>query len=280
MPKEDRFPMEMPSSLLTAFPPSANELLDRIRPHVDDAMLMYIASTDYGQLANEMFVQLGPIRDTGVIPSPMGWLSEVLELTTWTECPPESPHMGSFTDESRFHQTRLFACAVLLVANELPECQYLDSSQDSTLARCLASTKVLGDEQSKALACFLTWQMSRTDIQSEEMLLFAFGLLALATRLRFNRFTDRELVAIAEWVLAEEGRWRLAHRDQWIYEANTHDFMPALLSVQHGFWKPLAIEFKNNVAAIHSDEVGANLLLCGLLIENAQTNDKHDGPSD
>ena len=259
--------MEIPSSLLTAFPPSANLLLDHIRPHVDDAMLMFIAKADYGQLANEMFTQLRPIRDTGSIPAPMGWLSEVLELTRWTQCQPEAPPMWSSTEESRCHLTRLFACAVLLLANEVPACRYYDSSQDSTLAQCLSSTKALGEVMSKALACFLTWKLSRTEIQSEEMLLFALGLLTLATRLRFNRFTDQKLGEIAEWVLAEEGKWRLAHRDRWLYEANTHDPMPALYSLQQGFWNPLVVEFKNNATAILSDKVRTHVLLCGLLIE-------------
>lgn len=70
--------MELPSSLITSFLPSANLLLDCIRPHVNDAMLMFIARTDYGQMANEMFAQLRPIRDIGVIP-----LQEVGEVKCW-----------------------------------------------------------------------------------------------------------------------------------------------------------------------------------------------------
>lgn len=259
--------MEMPSLLLSQFPPSANLLLDRIRPNVDDAMLTFIARADYGQLATEMFAQLCSIRDTGVIPTPMGWLSEVLELTRWTACQTEAPPMVPCPNERRCHQTRLFACATLLLANEMPACQYSDLSQDSTQAQCLASTKVLGEESSQALACFLTWQLSHTEILGEEMLLSSFGLLLLSIRLRSQRFTDQQLGEVADWLLEMEGRWRLAHRDRWIYEANTGDLMPAFFSLQQGLWNSLAIEFKNNAAAILSDEVRSILLLCELLIE-------------
>lgn len=257
--------MEMPSLLVNAFPPSARTLLDHIRPNVDDAMLTFIARADYGQMATEMFVQLRPIRDTGVIPTPMGWLSEVLELTRWTACQTEAPHMGPSPEELRCHQTRLFACATLLLANDMPACRYSDPSPDSTLAQCLSSTQVLGKESSHDLACFLTWKLSHTEIQGEEMLLFAFGLLLLAIRLRSQRFTDHELGEVAEWVLAQEGRLRQAHR--WLYEANIHNPMPALFSLQQGLWNTLAVEFKNNAATILSDEIRSRVLLCGLLIE-------------
>lgn len=259
--------MEMPSLLLNVFPPSANLLLDGIRPYVDDEMLELIAWADYGQMAAEMFAQLVPIRDTGAIPAPIGWLSEVLELTRWSQCISEAPLTGERTEENRCHQTRLFACAVLLLANETPACRYCDLSHDSTLAQCLSSTKTLGEEMSHGLACFLTWQMSRTETQNEEMVLLAFGLLLLATRLRSNRFTDQELGEVANWVLEVEGRWRLAHRDRWLYEANTQDLIPALFSLQKGLWNPLAIEFKKNTTAIVSDEVRAHFVLCSLLIE-------------
>ncbi len=73
--------MEIPDALLAAFPPSLDVLLDRSRRQTDNAMLMDIARADYGLEADEMMAELRPIRDTGVVPSPMSWmLNEVLTL--------------------------------------------------------------------------------------------------------------------------------------------------------------------------------------------------------
>ncbi len=48
--------MVIPTEILTAFPPSADLLLDCARREIDDAMLMEIARADYGHWADEMFV--------------------------------------------------------------------------------------------------------------------------------------------------------------------------------------------------------------------------------
>ena len=154
--------MDIPFALIAAFPPSADLLLDRARRHVNDEMLVEIARADYGNRADEMLAELRPIRDKGIIPSPMQWLlGEVLELTRL--CDPEHPNAPPFEPGPsgfRGHQTRLFACAVLFRAVAEPASGYDDSSSDSTLAIALASAKVLGDEMSEAIGCFLTWQLS------------------------------------------------------------------------------------------------------------------------
>jgi hypothetical protein len=63
--------MDIPAALIAAFPPSPDLLLDRARRHVDDEMLMWIASADYGYMAGEMLAELRPIRDQGIIPAPL-----------------------------------------------------------------------------------------------------------------------------------------------------------------------------------------------------------------
>src|SRR5829696_9009521 len=115
--------MGMPAALLAAFPPSADLLLDRARRKTDDAMLTEIARADYGLEADEMMAELRPIRDAGVIPDPLpGMLSEVLTLTCYSN--PDAPNAPPFEPGPtgrRGHQTRLFACAVLLRAEaDLP----------------------------------------------------------------------------------------------------------------------------------------------------------------
>jgi hypothetical protein len=52
------------------FPPDPDLLLDRTRKLVDDESLGEIARADYGQQADEMYVLLRSIRDTGQLPSP------------------------------------------------------------------------------------------------------------------------------------------------------------------------------------------------------------------
>src|SRR4029077_11198042 len=117
--------MEIPAALIAAFPPSADLLLERARQQTDDAMLEEIARADYGFEADELIVELRAIRDEGIVPDQMRWqLVEVLELTRFSN--PERPNLPPFEPGPtgpRGHQTRLFACAVLLRAAAAPQNQ-------------------------------------------------------------------------------------------------------------------------------------------------------------
>ncbi|HEV3165630.1 MAG TPA: hypothetical protein VGZ22_16505 [Isosphaeraceae bacterium] len=254
--------MEVTAALIGAFPPSADLLLDRARRQTDDAMLMEIARADYGVMAVEMMAELRRIRDEGVIPALMHrQLIEVLALTRF--CDPDVPNTPPFEPGptgTRGHQTRLFACAALLRAEAEPFHVGVDTSQDSTLAQCLVSAKALGEEMSEAAACFLTWRISRKET-CYEPLLFAIGLLILATRLRSGRLTEPALGTIAEWVLAQES---LERREN---PPNLADPRPVPLSLQEGFWQPLAAELMNEAQAIRNDEVRTDIELCVILME-------------
>jgi hypothetical protein len=254
--------MDIPAVLIATFPPSAELLLDRARRHVDDTMLLEIARADYGHMADQMMAELRPIRDNGVIPSPMDWqLTEVLELTRW--CNPEVPNAPPFEPGPtgrRGHQTRLFACAVLLRAAAEPAHPFRDGAEDSTLAQSLASAKVLGEEMSEAAARFLTWRIPRMESCSEP-LLFAVGLLVLATRLRSGKIADPVLGTLAEWVLAEEALYQRA------FPSDSSNPKPIAFSLQSGFWRPLATELMDEAAAIRADDIRTNLQLCKLLLE-------------
>ena len=257
--------IDIPAALLAAFPPLPNVLLDRARRHMDDAMLLWIARADYGYMADEMLIELRLIRDKGIVPAPMDWqLKEVLALTRW--CNPEEPDRPPFDPGPtgrRGHQTRLFACAVLMYAEAEPANRSEDNADDSTLAQCLASAKVLGEEMSEAAACFLTWRLPRMEACSEP-LLFALGLLILATRLRCGRIADQVLGNIAEWVLAKESLYRGA------FLSNPANPMPMAFSLQSGLWQPLATELIEETAAIGVDDVRTNLQLCTLLLDPSQ----------
>jgi hypothetical protein len=254
--------VEFPAALLVAFPPSADLLFDRARRQTDNAMLTEIARADYGQMADEMMAELRPIRDRGVVPVPMPWmLEEVLSLTRYSN--PDAPNPPPFEpgpSGRRGHQTRLFACALLLRAEaELPP-EEGGNTPDSTLAQCLVSASVLGEELSVAAACFLTWRISQRE-RGFESLLFALGLLVLATRLRSGRLSEPILGTIAEWVLTQESL------EQAEFPPNPANPRPLPFSIQSGFWRPLAAELKNEAEAIRDNDTRTNLQLCGLLLD-------------
>jgi hypothetical protein len=254
--------MDLPSALVAAFSPSPDCLLDHARRDIDDSMLTTIARADYGHMAGEMLAELQPIRDMGTIPAPMHWqLAEVLCLTRW--CNPEKPDVPPFEPGPTGrpgHQTRLFACAVLLRGSAMSGNEHRDGSADSTLAQCLVSAKVLGVEMSDAAARFLTWRIPRMERGSEQ-LLFAVGLLILAIRLRSNRIAEPVLASIAEWVLAEELLYRKGHH------SDPADPLPSAFSVQSGYWRPLTTELSEEAAAIRADGIRSNIQLCRLLLE-------------
>lgn len=252
--------MDLPSSLIIAFPPSADLLLDRTRRLVDDAMLMEVARADYGHMADEMLAELRPIRDNGVMAFPLGGkLAEVLSLTQFSN--PEKPNAPPFEPGPtgrRGHQTRLFACAVLLRATaEAARGDDLDS--DSALAIGLASAKVLGDEMSEAVGSFLTWRFTRAESPSDRVF-NALALLIVATRFRSRLIPDPILGKIAEWVLAEEERYQRE------FAWNPLNPRPTAFSVQHGFWAPLAAELTSEAEMIPSDDIRTNLKLCALFL--------------
>ncbi len=184
----------------TAFPASADLLLDVSRRQVDDGMLAEIAAADYGMDGDVHLAELRLIHDQGVIPAPLRWHpGEVLELIRWSN--PEDPAHKPGCTGRRGHQMRAFACAALLRAamgdgREVAE---------ATLAQCLVKRKALGQEMSEAAARFLTWAIPR-DAGCEQQWLLAFGLLVVAVRLRSGRIADRVLGDAADSVTRRRSR--------------------------------------------------------------------------
>src|SRR5262249_42852387 len=148
--KWNRSAMNPPAAILRAFPPSRTDLFDATRVLIDNGMLREIAEADYGCDADEHYEELRPIRDRGVIPSAPRWHPhEVVELIRWSN--PEDPTWRPGSTGLRGHQMRAFACATLLLMEDI------DDSADSTTAQCLVSARVLGETVSRAAARFLTW---------------------------------------------------------------------------------------------------------------------------
>jgi hypothetical protein len=148
---------------------------------------------------------------------------------------------------------RAFACTVLLRAQvEAGE------ADEATLAQCLASARVLGDEASDAAARFLTWGIPR---MTYNRWLFAAGLLVVATRFRPGSITDRILGEAAGWVLAEESEERKK-----FLPFNPADPPPSPFGLAYGHWKPLAAELLDNAAVIPTPEVRNDLELIGAIL--------------
>ena len=246
--------MDIPQSLLKAFPPSRDRLLDLVRRSIDDDMLRDIARADYGFDAEASFADLKTIRDHGLIPAGIeGRLVEVLALTRW--CDPEKGEPQPFAPGSfnlRGHRTRLFACILLLITAR-------DPSDDSTLAQSLAGTLVLGEEMSRALGCFITWRVQHPEPDSDGSH-WSLGLLVLALRLKPGERTEALLEVAAAWVLAEETRTNPVPFDP-------ADPRPRWFSVQHGLWRRLNEELRDSTTKIQSDGLRTNLQLCALLID-------------
>jgi len=188
-------------------------------------------------------------------------LSEVLTLTHYSN--PDQPNLPPFEPGPTGlsgHQTRLFACAVLLRADAESPYEELQIATDSALAQCLVSASLLGEEMSEATACYLTWRLTHQEGVFEP-LLFALGLLILATRLRPGRLTEPSLGKIAEWVLAIESLERQA------FPLNHAGPRPLPFSVQSGFWEPLVAELRKGAESVCDDNIRTNLQLCVLLLE-------------
>ncbi len=238
--------MNLPPVLVEAFPPAPDLLLDVARRQIDDGMLLEIARADYGMDDQLHLAALRTIRDQGKVPESLEWHpSEVLRLMRWSN--PEEPRHRPGCVGQRGHQMRAFACAALLRARV---------ADDATLAQCLGSAKVIGEEMNVAAARFLTWGIPQVSIA--ESWLFAFGLLVVATRVGPGWFEESELRVAAEWVLAEE-----SEKQQEFGPFDLTDPAPLPFGLVSGYWKPLAAELIAFAETIQGEDVRESMELIG-----------------
>lgn len=251
--------MEIPASLPAAFPPSPDALLEITRVQIDNDMLREISRADYGVGAGEIYEELLPIRNRGVVPSPLPfWVHEVCSLTQYST--PDPPFFSGPPD-FRTHWIRLFACAVPLRA--AGETERLSGSDDITLAQTLSSTKILGAEVSHAAARFLTWRFSSlTYNYNSTHLPWHLALLILAVRLRAGRFTDSQLTEIAQWVLYAEAKYL---EDCPVYVS---DPPPTRSGGQAGYWTPLVAEVHFEADKMQDAGLRERLKMCAMMMEN------------
>lgn len=240
------------------FPPDAELLLEQARRLADDESLQEIARADYGQQAEEMYVLLRSIHDTGNLPSEFPFqLAEVLSLSRWHDPDaPGNPALNPACDGLAGHKTRLFAVAVLLKLGD-------DLAFDSTLARGLHSAGVIGQDFTRATGSFLTWREKDSKSKDEsfcEPALRGIGLLICANRC--SEVSDADLGQIADWVLAVD-----ACEFPYQIPAPGSD-CPAPFSITMGFWEPLAAELRSRAERTSIDAVRTSLECCALLLDS------------
>lgn len=242
--------------MIRAFPPSADQWLDLARIGIDDAMLTWIARADYGEKAADLFPQLQQIRDTGRLPEPMEfWLSEVLGLTRYCDPDrPDSPQFEPGPTGHRGHQTRMFACAVLLLATATPSVDCNDDNDRATVAQSLASSKVLGEDFCEAVGRFLVWRILKMDVEPDR-LMFSLGLLSVVVRLGASRLTELAIRGFAEWIVAEDDLMRFQYRPYFFLDPQ--------------FWQPLLKEVEAESRAELADNTRRSLAACAAIIERS-----------
>lgn len=254
--------MDVPHFVLDAFPPSVTALLDCARAPIDDEMLMQVARADYGNMAEELFAALKPIRDSAEIPKPLAfWLREVLSLTRWSD--PDSPQPPPFEPGPtglKGHQIRLFVCAVLLKASS--QNKDPDDSDDSSLAQGLRSARRLGEEVNFAFAQFLTWRLeSGSALSDYERPPWLAALLVEVVRSGRKRFSEGQLGELADEILADVERARA--EEPW---ATLHSRL-RYFSVESGFWTPLLEEVRSAAAAFTQEELRRRIDRCAAIMD-------------
>ena len=189
--------------LLNRFDPEPDALLREISKHVDDEMLEWISTADYGSLADEHMVALRQVRDTGTFPSKMYWCPmEVLELIRWSE--PEDPEWKPGRTGEFGHWMRAFSCSAILRATREPW-NYGDGlGTDSTLVQLVLSLCALPADFTAQAVKFLAWLLLHSDPEGPDgqVCAYGIGLLCFALK-RPDSFPDESLNSLAEWII----RW-------------------------------------------------------------------------
>jgi hypothetical protein len=186
--------------LLNRFDPEPDALLREISKHVDDEMLEWISTADYGSLADEHMVALRQVRDTGTFPSKMYWCPmEVLELIRWSE--PEDPEWKPGRTGEFGHWMRAFSCSAILRATREPW-NYGDGlGTDSTLVQMVLSLNELPIDFTAQAVKSLAWLLIDSDPEGADGQVCAYGLGLLWFALRNpESFPDELLGSLVRWI--------------------------------------------------------------------------------
>jgi hypothetical protein len=197
--------------LLNQFDPEPDVLLRAISKHVGDKVLEWISTADYGMHADEHFLALRQVRDTGTFPPKMHWCPmEVLELIRWSE--PEDPEWKPGRTGEFGHWMRAFSCAAILRAEHEPyNYHYNDGCVDSTVIQLILSLRALPVDFTRQAVQHLAWLLLHSDPEGRNDSVRVYGMALLWFALRLvPRLPDETLLALAKWFVtrADELDWR------------------------------------------------------------------------
>ncbi|MCA9660109.1 MAG: hypothetical protein KC486_17325 [Myxococcales bacterium] len=129
-------------------------LLDWLRPRLTPEIIASIAAADYGFGRDDNLAALADIRETGLLPIPLGsQLHEVCALCRWAD--------GERVD----HVERAFAC-MMLCLDYVSESGFTDDLV-STIPQLLESCLELGAEPTRALVGLLVWLVEREEPEED-----------------------------------------------------------------------------------------------------------------
>jgi hypothetical protein len=197
--------------LLNKFEPESDELLREISKHIDDEMLDWISTADYGSRADEHMVALRQVRDKGTFPLELHWCPmEVLELIRWSE--PEDPEWKPGRAGEFGHWMRVFSCAAILRVEQEPyNYPYNDGCVDSTVIQLIFSLRALPVDLNSHAAKYFAWLLLRTDPEGRNDSVRVYGVALLWFVLHLSpSVPDATLIALSKWVVrrADELDWR------------------------------------------------------------------------
>jgi hypothetical protein len=246
----------MTEQLLAPLHPDENALTALFQANIDETMLREIAEADYGWKADECYILLQPILQTGLVTSAEFHLREVLELIRWSE--PEDADWSPGGQGPRGHWMRLFACTALV--RLAPKYRALWDSEYDTLAQLTSSAIELGQPVARAAAAMLAWRFLAYPGAEEDAPFFAFAILLLAAHLERGEDPGLWLKQLAAWVEAEESRARR--------KTSEHEWLLGLtlFRQRESVWRSLADRILARPESPHPREADEALRLLGELV--------------
>ena len=180
--------------------PDERALLERLAPHIDDAMLHEIAAADYGNDAAENLALLRRMRDEDHVPENAWIPMEAVELVRWSE--PDERGWRPGGEGRRGHLMRAFCAGwVMRVAGQRE--RYVLAAGNETAVQLLGSLERLELGLWREAAGLLAWFVPRWSAagNADEDALLGVALLHCALR---TGVADAALVALCEWIAARE----------------------------------------------------------------------------
>jgi hypothetical protein len=187
--------------LLNRFEPESEGLLREISKHIDDEMLEWISTADYGEEADGHMAALRRVRDLSIFPEEMYWCPmEVLELIRWSE--PEDSAWKPGRSGEFGHWMRAFSCAALLRATREPW-NYGDGlGTDSTVVQLILSLHALPVDFTPQAVKFLAWLLLNSEPEAQEKQVCAYGIALFWSVLQLRQLVpDETLISLATWTL-------------------------------------------------------------------------------